>query len=123
MAEEETRTRTRHQRLKDVVESYLAPYFARNPTAAKALDAIKALGSSDDDDDEVHWDHLAFRTFDADGCGIDSIAEVFAELGYERRDELRFEKKKLVAYWFAPPKPLPGKEPGGVVVSIPRTTN
>ena len=48
------------------------------------------------------------------GAGyINSVAEVFVELGYERREELRLEKKKLVAHWFAPPNPLSGKERGG----------
>lgn len=33
-----------------------------------------------------------------------------ADLGYTRRDELRFEQKKLVAYWFAPPPVTPDPE-------------
>lgn len=41
-----------------------------------------------------------------DGCGIDSIAQVFLDLGYKTRDELRFPAKKLRALWFSPPEHL-----------------
>lgn len=113
-----------HARLSEVVDSYLTPYFARNGTAAKALEAVKGIGTGPDKAKDstraahrrdvinhVHWDHFAFRTFDSDGCGIDSIAKVFTDLGYVRRDELRFEQKKLIAYWFAPPPPPPPPPP------------
>ena len=33
-----------------------------------------------------------------------SIAQLFLDMGYEQRDELRFPAKKLRALWFAPPK-------------------
>ena len=70
------------------------PYFERNATAARALDSIRNIEGA-----TVHWDHFAFRTFDSDGCGIEAMSRVFTDLGYVRRDELRFEKKKLQAYW------------------------
>ena len=40
-----------------------------------------------------------------DGCGIDSMAGALLDFGYVRRDNLKFEKKKLNAFWFAPPSP------------------
>jgi hypothetical protein len=84
-----------HARLREVIDAYLAPYFARNSTAAKAIEAVKGIHTTTKNKDDgnaeatgasdhlhnnlhhVHWDHLAFRTFGADGCGIDSIAKVF----------------------------------------------
>lgn len=41
-----------------------------------------------------------------DGCGIDAISQVFLDLGYKVRDELRFPAKKLRALWYAPPEHL-----------------
>lgn len=38
-----------------------------------------------------------------DGFGINSLAQVFCDLGYSQRDELTFPAKKLKAYWYAPP--------------------
>lgn len=54
----------------------------------------------------LFYDHLAFRTFGIPGgcLGIPSIAKVFCDLGYTCRDHLLFPKKKLQAFWFAPPK-------------------
>lgn len=41
-----------------------------------------------------------------DGNGIDAMAQVFLDLGYKARDELRFPAKKLRALWFSPPEHL-----------------
>lgn len=40
------------------------------------------------------------------GCGIDAMSQVFLDLGYRVRDELRFPSKKLRALWFSPPDHL-----------------
>ena len=40
------------------------------------------------------------------GCGIDAMSQVFLDLGYTVRDELRFPSKKLRALWFSPPDHL-----------------
>jgi len=104
-----------HASLRTVVASYLAPYLAHNSVAAKALEVSTAVqGVAVYGHDNCHlWDHLAFRTFDSDGCGIDALAAIFTELGYTRRDELRFDKKKLVAYWFTPPVDQSQRAAGG----------
>ena len=39
-----------------------------------------------------------------EGCGINSIAQLFLDMGYEEQDELRFPAKKLRALWFSPPR-------------------
>ena len=43
-----------------------------------------------------------------EGLGIDSIARLFTDFGYERRDVLHFPGKKLRAYWFSPPQGATG---------------
>ncbi|KAL9246419.1 hypothetical protein vseg_019956 [Gypsophila vaccaria] len=83
---------------RDVLRSMEAVYLNRNPTAKAILQLVDSAGN-----DRICYDHLAFRTFGVDGHGIDSMAEIFLDCGYTRRDELRFPAKKLKAYWFAPP--------------------
>ncbi len=48
-------------------------------------------------------DHVAFRTFGVPGLGIAAIERLVRTSGYERRDDFRFEAKRLDATWFAPP--------------------
>lgn len=62
----------------------------------------------EDRGDEVRNDHVAFRTFDHPKLGIGRIAAPFETMGYEPRDEYRFEEKKLYArYWAHPDEKLP----------------
>ena len=62
----------------------------------------------EDGGDEVRNDHVAFRTFDHPNLGIRHLAAPFEALGYEARDEYRFEEKKLRArYWAHPDEGLP----------------
>jgi len=98
-----------HDAIRATVSRFVEPYLARNPTARAAVDALASAAPNGAAD--VHWDHLAFRSFDRDGCGVDAVARVFLDLGYVPRDELRFPKKKLLARWYAPPDPDPGGDP------------
>lgn len=84
--------------LRSVLEAITKPYLEKNPTAVSAMKLIETQ-----DGGPLAFDHFAFRTFGIDGCGIESIAQVFLDLGYKTRDELRFPKKKLRALWFSPP--------------------
>ncbi|RZC58703.1 hypothetical protein C5167_006000 [Papaver somniferum] len=74
-------------------------YLSRNPTAKSILELV----NSADDEDQICYDHFAFRTFGVDGYGIDSMAQIFLDYGFTPRGELRFPAKKLKAVWFAPP--------------------
>ena len=96
----------RRARLGALIDGYVAPYLARNPSARAAVDALAGVS------DAVHWDHLAFRSFDVCG-GVDALARVFLDHGYVPRDELRFEDKRLVARWYAPPDEPWAREPDG----------
>lgn len=52
----------------------------------------------------IYLDHLAFRSFNTSGLGIESISSYFNQLGYiQQSDILYFPNKKLKAVWLAPP--------------------
>ncbi|GFP86152.1 hypothetical protein PHJA_000759000 [Phtheirospermum japonicum] len=84
---------------RNILSTIETVYLNRNPTAK----AILELVSSVDHDDRICYDHFAFRTFAVDGHGIDSMAKLFLDFGYVKREELRFPAKKLKAFWFSPP--------------------
>ncbi|CAM6089716.1 unnamed protein product [Calypogeia fissa] len=85
--------------LRKLLAGAVKPYLKKNPTASAALELIRKQ-----DQGPICYDHFAFRTFGTDGCGIDTIAQVFLDSGYSTRDELRFPGKKLRALWFSPPE-------------------
>lgn len=87
--------------MRSLLSAMVKPYLVKNPTAVAALDLIRKY-----DGGPVCYDHFAFRTFGVDGNGIDAMAQVFLDLGYKARDELRFPAKKLRALWFSPPEHL-----------------
>ncbi|XP_044492349.1 uncharacterized protein LOC123216060 [Mangifera indica] len=90
-------------------------YLERNPTAKAVLDRVQSA-----DDNQICYDHMAFRTFGVNGYGIDSIASFFLDYGYTQREELRFPAKKLKALWFSPPS-VPHPDGGsGVSGPLPR---
>ncbi|CAA0834708.1 Unknown protein [Striga hermonthica] len=91
-------------------------YMNKNPTAKAILELVRS-----GDDDCICYDHFAFRTFGVNGHGIDSMAKVFLDFGYVKREELRFPAKKLKAFWFSPPKvPLTANAGSGVNGPLPR---
>ncbi|XP_074274539.1 2-oxoadipate dioxygenase/decarboxylase, chloroplastic [Silene latifolia] len=99
---------------RNVLEGMEAVYLNRNPTAKAILELVGSAGS-----DKICYDHFAFRTFGVDGHGIDSMAEIFQDFGYTKRDELRFPAKKLKAYWFSPPA-VSSEKGSGVYGPLPR---
>ncbi|XP_042510575.1 uncharacterized protein LOC122085996 [Macadamia integrifolia] len=96
------------------LESMEKVYLSRNPTASSILELVRSF------DGEIFYDHLAFRTFGADGYGIDSMARFFLDFGYTPQDELRFPAKKLKALWFAPPSSPSSENGSGVNGPLPR---
>lgn len=48
-------------------------------------------------EEQIFNDHIAFRTLKAPGANLDCLADLFLSLGYKRRGEYFFEKKKLKA--------------------------
>ncbi|MCS3556168.1 MULTISPECIES: DUF1338 domain-containing protein [unclassified Sphingobacterium] len=54
---------------------------------------------------EIINDHIAFRTMGVPHLGIASFEKIFLHHGYQKRDCYHFDRKKLNAYWYAPPSP------------------
>ncbi|KAF3590018.1 hypothetical protein F2Q69_00026015, partial [Brassica cretica] len=90
-------------------------YLNRNPTPRSVLELVRSV-----DDEQLCYDHLAFRTFGIGGYGIDSLASFFLDYGYTQMDELRFPAKKLRALWFAPPHASAVPGGSGVDGPLPR---
>lgn len=77
-------------------------YTRSTPQAAKIQALLLARG------ERVENDHVALRTFDVAGLGIDALARPFVALGWLARDEYVFEEKHLRArYWQHPNPALP----------------
>lgn len=100
---------------RSVLASMESVYLNRNPTAKAILERVHSV-----DNNQICYDHLAFRTFGVNGYGIGSMANFFLDFGYTQREELRFPAKKLKALWFSPPS-LPVSDGGsGVNGPLPR---
>lgn len=78
----------------DLLARLWRDYTQLTPQAARIHALLAARG-------EVIWnDHVALRTFDRAGLGLDAMARPFEALGWERRDRYRFDDKHLwAAYW------------------------
>ncbi|MBA0845417.1 hypothetical protein Goarm_022268 [Gossypium armourianum] len=90
-------------------------YLNRNPTAKSILELVSSV-----DDEQICYDHLAFRTFGVNGYGISSLASLFLDYGYTQKEELRFPAKKLKALWFSPPNSSSQDGGSGVNGPLPR---
>uniref|UniRef100_A0A5B7AZI2 2-oxoadipate dioxygenase/decarboxylase n=1 Tax=Davidia involucrata TaxID=16924 RepID=A0A5B7AZI2_DAVIN len=98
-----------------VLASMESVYLHRNPTAKTILELVRSVN-----DDQISYDHVAFRTFGVNGYGIDSMANFFLDFGYTQREELKFPAKKLKALWFSPPS-IPISDDGrGINGPLPR---
>ncbi|ONI30705.1 hypothetical protein PRUPE_1G268000 [Prunus persica] len=100
---------------REVLASMEAVYLSRNPTAKAVLELVGSVA-----DDQICYDHFAFRTFGVNGYGIDSMAKFFLDFGYTPREELRFPAKKLRALWFSPPSVPTSRGGSGVNGPLPR---
>ncbi|KAJ0763233.1 hypothetical protein HanPI659440_Chr08g0278381 [Helianthus annuus] len=101
---------------RSVLSSMEQVYLNRNPTAKAILELARST-----DANQICYDHLAYRTFGVNGHGIESMSKLFLDFGYTQREELRFPKKKLKAFWFSPPPPTPSVSSGsGIHGPLPR---
>ncbi len=66
-------------------------YTAVNPQAQRIHDLLARRGET------VVNDHIALRTFNTEKLGIETLARVFRQLGYEQAGEYAFAEKKLDA--------------------------
>lgn len=66
-------------------------YANQNPSAKKIFNIFR------DEGENVVNDHIAFRTLDMPGIGIDDVATPFVKNGYVPKGEYDFEEKHLFA--------------------------
>lgn len=85
------------------LSNILDQYWDKSPTSARVVDQLYKQGFGLD---QLHHDHLAFRTFGVQGLGIECIGHNLRQFGYTRQEDLTFPAKKLQATWFAPPQHL-----------------
>lgn len=90
--------------LDQIMEALFKPYRARVPDVGKIVNAMLDNGMIAAES-EIENDHVAFRTLGVPHLGIASFEKIFLHHGYTREDAYFFEKKKLDAFWYAPPDP------------------
>lgn len=89
--------------LEKVLEGLMVTYSERVPDVKKITKALVENNVIQDDSD-IENDHIAFRTIGVPQLGIQSLEKIFLHYGYEQKDTYFFEKKRLNAKWYAPPK-------------------
>jgi hypothetical protein len=85
-----------------VLDGLMRRYRERVPDVDGVVRAMIAAGLVDSVG-AIENDHIAFRTMGVPHLGIASFEKIFMHYGYAKRDYLRFDGKKLDAYWYAPP--------------------
>ena len=90
--------------LDKIMEALFVPYRERVPDVGKIVNAMLADGMIAAEHD-IENDHVAFRTLGVPHLGLASFEKIFLHYGYTKMDPYHFEKKKLDAYWYAPPEP------------------
>jgi hypothetical protein len=81
----------------ELLDFFWKEYSAITPAAAEIHALLAERG------ERYVNDHVAFRTFDIDPIGVDSLAATFVDLGYRESGIYHFEQKKLRAKSYAPP--------------------
>jgi hypothetical protein len=82
-----------------LLDDLWADYVAITPLAARVHALLAARGET------IVNDHIALRTFNAPGLGIDVLARPFERLGWVARDHYRFDDKHLDARYWQHPDP------------------
>lgn len=85
--------------LQDLFQFFWKDYISITPSAEQIHSLLRARG------EQVVNDHIAFRTFNIDPIGVESLGKVFLDQGYYVSGEYDFEQKKLHAFSYAHPEP------------------
>jgi hypothetical protein len=83
--------------ISDLFDFFWQSHSAVTPDAKRIHALLRERG------EEVVNDHVAFRTFDLDPIGVESLGETFLRLGWSESGEYWFEEKKLRAKSYAHP--------------------
>lgn len=90
--------------LDKIMAALFTPYRERVPDVEKIVNAMQHKGMIAQESD-IENDHVAFRTLGVPHLGLASFEKIFLHYGYTKMDSYFFAKKKLDAYWYAPPDP------------------
>ncbi len=90
--------------LDQIMEALFRPYRKRVPDVGKIVTAMQASGMIAAES-AIENDHVAFRTLGVPHLGLASFEKIFLHYGYTKMTPYFFAKKKLDAYWYAPPHP------------------
>lgn len=93
---------TLNQARSDVLLGLMRRYKERVPDVSTIIKEMVELGLVPSPQFIIN-DHIAFRTLGVPHLGIASLEKIFLAYGYVKKDYYRFDKKKLDAYWYAPP--------------------
>ncbi len=83
--------------IQELLDFFWRDYSAITPAAAEIYSLLAERGEN------YVNDHVAFRTFNLDPIGVESLGATFLGLGYRESGEYHFEAKKLRAKSYAPP--------------------
>jgi hypothetical protein len=72
-------------------------YSSQNPSVKIIHDLFSTQGES------IVNDHIAFRTFNSKGVGIEVLSRLFLAVGYQEKGQYHFEEKKLFAKHYEHP--------------------
>jgi hypothetical protein len=92
------------QRLLKILDGLFLTYYERVPDVKKITKAMVNNLLVKDKSDIIN-DHIAFRTMGINTLGVKSFEKIFLHYGYIKKDNYRFNEKKLNAFWYSPPSP------------------
>lgn len=84
--------------LDDLLDRLWRDYVKLSPQAQRIYDLLTDRG------EQVHNDHIAFRTFDEPRVGLDQLARPFESMGYRAKGRYEFPEKKLIARHYEHPR-------------------
>lgn len=84
--------------IQELFDFFWREYSAITPAAAEIHALLAARG------ERYVNDHVAFRTFNIDPIGVESLGATFVDLGWRESGEYFFEQKRLRARSYAPPE-------------------
>ncbi len=95
---------SQYTNLEFILNGLITRYKERVPDVDIIINGLLEEGILDGES-AFHNDHIAFRTMGVANLGIASMEKIFLHYGYEKKDYLYFEEKKLNAFWYHPPSP------------------
>lgn len=94
---------TAYKNLEFILEGLISRYKERVPDVDKIVNGLLKEGILKSES-AFHNDHIAFRTMGVPHLGIASMEKIFLHYGYEKKEYLYFEEKKIKCLLVPSPK-------------------